>query len=258
MRGESMESTIQPVEAKTKVIRRQSKPRDFFELLVGYGLILLVIWTANPWQRWFYWGSVIWIVLVTAFSFEGWKRLGFRLAGFRRSAWIAAAAALAAAAAIIIAGKLHTLHSPHGLISFIRRFWGYSIWAFVQQFLLQDFFLLRLLRLLPGKTAAVIVAASLFTIAHLPNPILTPITLIWGLASCMLFLKYRDLYSLALAHAIFGICIAVTIPGRVDHNMRVGLGYLTYRSHHRHHRSHSDHIVSTDAWVMADAPTRRS
>jgi hypothetical protein len=33
-----------------------------------------------------------------------------------------------------------------------------------------------------------------------------------------------------MAHAIMGIAIAITIPGPVDHNMRVGLGYLTY--HH--------------------------
>jgi hypothetical protein len=104
----------------------------------------------------------------------------------------------------------------------------------------------------------VIVAAGLFAFAHLPNPILTPLTLIWGLAACLLFLRYRNVYTLAIVHAVFGICIAVTVPGPVDHNMRVGLGYLTYRPHDHHHRSQKDHIVSTDAWVIADAPTRRS
>ncbi len=234
------------------------KKRDFLELAVGYGLILLVIWTSNPLQSLFYWTSILWIFLVTAVSFDGWKAMGLQLAGFRRSFWIVGIAFLLAAAAIIIAGALHVLHSPHGLFSFIRRFWGYIIWAFLQQFLLQDFFLLRLLRLLPGKNAAVIAAASLFAIAHLPNPILTPITLIWGLTACMLFLKYRNVYSLGLAHAIFGICIAICIPGQVDHNMRVGLGYLTYGPRHHRHLNHRDQIVSTDAWVIAEAPIRCS
>jgi hypothetical protein len=58
--------------------------------------------------------------------------------------------------------------------------------------------------------------------------------LVWGLAACLLFLCYRNLYPLALAHAIFGITIAITVPGPVDHNMRVGLGYLKY-----HHPSHN-------------------
>jgi hypothetical protein len=76
-------------------------------------------------------------------------------------------------------------------------------------------------------------AAGIFSIAHLPSPILTPITLIWGFAACLIFLRYRNLYPLAMAHAILGISIAITIPGHVDHNMRVGLGYLTYKHAHR-------------------------
>jgi membrane protease YdiL (CAAX protease family) len=79
----------------------------------------------------------------------------------------------------------------------------------------------------------VAVAATIFAAAHLPSPILTPITLIWGLAACLLFLRYRNLYPLAMAHALLGITIGIAIPGPVDHNMRVGLGYLTYAHTHR-------------------------
>ena len=74
-------------------------------------------------------------------------------------------------------------------------------------------------------------AAVLFSAAHVPNPFLMPATLLWGFASCLLFLRYRNLYPLMMAHAILGITVAITIPGPVVHNMRVGLGYLTYRSH---------------------------
>ena len=61
-----------------------------------------------------------------------------------------------------------------------------------------------------------------------PIPILTLITLVFGLASCFFFLHYRNLVPLAIAHAILGISIGITIPGAIDHNMRVGIGYLTY------------------------------
>ena len=126
----------------------------------------------------------------------------------------------------------------------------------LQQILLQDIFLRRLLILIPSKPhIAALAAAVLFASAHLPNPILTPMTVIWGLVACMHFLRYRNLYPLAIAHAILGISIAITVPGPLDHNMRVGLGYLTY--HHHHHLSQNDHIVSTAACVTADAPTRR-
>ena len=85
------------------------------------------------------------------------------------------------------------------------------------------------------------------------------LTLIWGFVACTLFLRYRDLYSLGLAHAVFGLTIAITVPAAVHHNMRVGLGYLRYHPHQRRlQRSQIDHKVSTDAWVMADAAIRRS
>jgi hypothetical protein len=139
----------------------------------------------------------------------------------------------------------------------------------MQQFLLQSYFLLRLLRLLPGKVAPIIVSTGIFALAHLPNPILTPITLVWGAVSCVLFLRYRNIYTLGLAHGVMGLCVAVTVPNSLHHHMRVGLGYLRYhpraqdrrfadRQGSQDQRSQSDHNVSTDAWVIADAPTRRS
>ncbi len=236
----------------------QRRRRDRVELSVAYGLILLAVWTPLPWARLVSLAALAWVLLSTWLSFDGWSAMGLTGSGFRRSLWVSGAALLLAAAAVLVAAKLQTLHAPVYPTLFIQRYWAYAIWAFLQEFLLLDFFLLRLLRLLPGRKAAVFAATGLFTVAHLPNPILTVLTLLWGWASCWLFLRYRNVYSLAIAHAIFGICVAITIPGPVDHNMRVGLGYLTYRASKFTHRSQMDHTVSTHAWVMAEAPTRRS
>ncbi len=108
------------------------------------------------------------------------------------------------------------------------------------------------------KRAAVLVTAGLFALAHLPNPLLTVMTLVWGVAACLAFLRYRNLFTLGMAHAILGVCVAITVPATVQHNMRVGLGYLRYRPHGGHHLNQMDHKVSTVAWVTAEAPTRRS
>lgn len=234
-------------------IPARSPRRAFIELAIGYLLILIVLWTPRHAQRPFYIAAILWIALATALSFDGAKTMGFETPP-RRSLWIVPAALALALAAVATAAALHTLNIPPTPSLFIKRYWGYAIWACVQQFLLQDFFLLRLVRILPTKAAAVIAAALLFSLAHLPNPILTPITLAWGLATCLLFVRYRNLYSIAIAHAILGITIAITIPGPVDHNMRVGLGYLTY--HHRH-LSQNPHTVSTNMCVTAEAPTLR-
>lgn len=242
----------------------KSKPHDLLELSVGYVMVLLAVWTPQPLQAVFYWSGLAWVALATAMSFDGWGVMGLRFSGFLRSLWVVGAALVLACVAVCVAGWLHTLHLPGGPILFVKRYSGYSIWAFLQEFLLMDFFLLRLLRLLPGKKKmAVMAAAGLFALAHLPNPILTPATMLWGIAGGLLFLRYRNLYTLAMAHAIFGICLATTIPTAINHNMRVGLGYIYYRPHVRlsspeqHQRSQNDHIVSTHAWVIAEAATRR-
>jgi hypothetical protein len=233
------------------------KGRDLLELAVGYGLILTVIWTPRPWQRGLYWVAILWMIVTTCLSFDGWSEMGLRVSRPLRSSWVIGVALLIAFIAVIVAGRYSPLQLPGGA-GLVRRYWFYAIWAFAQQFLLLDFVLLRLLRLLSEMRLAVFAAAALFALAHVPNPILAPLTFIWGLAACLLFLGYRNLYTLGIAHAILGICVAIAVPGSVDHNMRVGLGYLTYRPHRQHHRNQKDHIVSTEAWVMAEAPTRRS
>lgn len=239
-------------------LERGGRRRDLLEFGVAYALIGLAVWTPRPWQQGLSLAALIWVLLATWLSFDGWRAMGFQVAGFWRSVWALGVALLLAATAIAVAAWLQTLHVPHSPFEFTQRYWAYTIWAFLQEFLLLNFFLLRLLRLLRNATAAAIAAAALFALMHLPNPILTPLTLIWGYAACLIFLRYRNLYVPALAHAVLGICIAVTIPGPVDHNMRVGLGYLTYREHRHLQRSQIDHTVSTVAWVMAEAPARRS
>lgn len=245
------------VSSSDRAAAASRRRRDWIELGVGYGLILLVIWTPRPLQTVLYYATIAVLFAIFWVSFEGWAAMGLGAANFLRSLWIVGVALLLAALAISVAVRMHALHVPNGAATFLRRYAGYAVWSLVQQILLLDLFLLRFLRSLPTRKSAVMATAGIFALAHLPNPILTPPTLIWGVVACLLFLRYRNIYPLAMAHAVFGICIAITVPGPVSHNMRVGLGYLQYRPRHSHQRSHSDHIVSTHAWVMADAPTRR-
>jgi hypothetical protein len=220
-----------------KIALTRSKRRDLIELTVAYGLILVVIWTPRPWQKYFWMLAVASIAIITCISFDGLKAMGLRRENFFRSLWIVGAALAASALAVTLAMRLHTLQVQPSLLAYVRTYWGYAIWTFVQEFLLQCFFLSRLRRLLPNAQVAALAAATIFALAHLPSPILTTVTLFWGFAACLLFLRYRNLYTLAMAHAILGITVAITIPGPVDRNMRVGLGYLTY-GHRAQHAAH--------------------
>jgi membrane protease YdiL (CAAX protease family) len=211
--------------------------RDLLEIFIPYALILGVIWTPRPIQKWLWILAAAVIIIISVISWPGCDALGLRRKNFLRSLWIVGAAMAAATIAVAVAGHLHTLVLHGGPVWLIENYWLYAVWSFAQQFLLQSFFLVRFLRLLHRPWIAALVATVLFSAAHIPSFVLVPCTLLWGFAACLLFIRYRNLYPLAIAHAVLGITIAITIPGTVDHNMRVGLGYLRYNpsAHYHHH-----------------------
>jgi len=217
--------------------RRVAQPRrDLLEVVAAYGLILAVIWTPNPLQRFLYWTAFAVIIIITLMRREDLKTIGLGASGFVPSLSIVGAALVFAALSVWLAFRLHTLHSLFGQAPLVSHIWGYFVWAIMQQFLLQSYFLTRFRHLTSRPWQAVALATLLFGLAHIPNPILTVATLVWGTISCRLFLRYRNLYTLGVAHAILGICFAITIPNHVHHHMRVGLGYLHYRQHGGHHQ----------------------
>lgn len=234
------------------------RSRDFLELTGTFTLILAALWTPNPVRSVAGWLAFSWIVLATLRSRQNAAALGFRLTGLRQSLWVVYVALALAAMLVWVGWRMHTLHPVlHGGNAWLG-FWAYLFWALGQQFILQDFFLLRLLGLMPTRTAAIATAALLFAVVHIPNPLLMVLTLTWGAAACPLFLRYRNLYTLAAAHGLLGISLAIAVPNAIHHQMRVGLSYLRWHSQPRLvHRSQIDHMVSTEAWVIADATSRR-
>lgn len=168
---------------------------------------------------------------VITLSFEGRKSLGICTENLVQSLWAVAVSLVVAVAAILLASRMHTLHFPGGLHTTLGRFGLYVVWATVQELMLQCFFLTRSMRLFGNASAAVALTALMFAMAHLPNPVLTVITLLLGFAASFFFLHYKNLLPLAVAHAILGIAIAVTVPNSLDHNMRVGIGYFHYVDH---------------------------
>ncbi len=207
-----------------------AKRRDLFELVVAYGLCLMVLWSPRSWHL-MLWG--ITAAAASAFLLASADyRAPMTASSTKRheSLWAVLFAIAASLAAVVLAWKLHTLHLPATAWLFVQHYGAYAVWAIVQEIILQCFVLSRLLRLLPDQRLAALTAAALFAGAHLPSPILTTVTLACGLAACLTYLRYRNLYTLAVAHALLGIVIGITVPPELDHNMRVGIAYLTY--HH--------------------------
>ena len=229
-----------------------------FEVAFTFTLILLAVWTPRPAQDWVALATLAWIVLSTVLVRKNREAVELGTSGLRRSLWIIPSALALATLQILVARHEQTLHPPFSTGAVFGRMWGYVIWSFFQQFILQEYFLLRLLRVFRRPWLAIWASASLFALAHIPNPVLTILTLIWGVVACALFLRYRDLYALGFAHAVFGLTVAISVPAGVHHNMRVGLGYLRYHPKPAIQRSQMPHKVSTVAWVITDEATRRS
>jgi membrane protease YdiL (CAAX protease family) len=60
----------------------------------------------------------------------------------------------------------------------------------------------------------------------LPNPSLTVITFFAGIVFTMIYARKRNLYVVALMHAILGLTLAVSAPDAWFHGLRVGRDFL--------------------------------
>ena len=205
-----------------------SRVRDLAELILGYGVIVGVIWMPDHWQRIFTPIALVVTLLIVLSRRQDRDELGLGARGLIPSLWILPAAVALCVLSMFVAARLGTLHPLYK--ADFRHISGYVVWTIYQQFLLQDYFMDRLLRLFSTESAAVFLAGALFAAAHLPNLVLTAATLAWGIVSCSLFRRYRNLWALGLAQGLLGLCFAVCVPDALHHHLRVGLGYLLYHA----------------------------
>jgi membrane protease YdiL (CAAX protease family) len=205
--------------------------REVVELGLVFSAIIAVLWLPTPAQL-----IVGPIVLLTPLALVLLRRpslndLGLGLRGLISSLWILPASVALCVIAILAAQNIGTFHPLDQ--ADLAHAGGYVLWTLYQQFLLQDYFMPRLSRVV-SSDAAIAVAALLFAAAHLPNLSLAVATLVWGGVSCALFRRYRNLYMLGLAQGLLGLCFAVCVPDAMHHHMRVGLGYWRYAARHPH------------------------
>jgi hypothetical protein len=213
---------------RSSVIKREPGfARDLIEVIFGYGLILFVIWMPEFPQRILSPVALVATLTIVLARHPTRDELGFGTRGLVRSLWILAAAGGFAYASVLVAKHFGTLHALYK--GDLKHVTGYVLWTIYQQFLLNDYFMPRMTRVLGSEAIAVSVVAVLFASAHLPNTWLAVATVVWGAISCGLFLRYRNVYALGLAQGLLGLCFAVCVPDALSHHLRVGLGYLRYR-----------------------------
>lgn len=194
-------------------------------LIAGYGLIVATVWTEKAVQRQLFW--------ITAAFFFAWTVIAvwnkpFKFPGLHQTLAMIAIGALVAAALVLAGAQFGTLHGLFGARSALLHSSGYLIWAIIQQYLQQCFFFARIERFTQSGILACFIAATLFALIHLPNPVLTPVTFVGGWILSDLYRRYRSVLPLGIVHGMVGLALAVSIPDHAMHHMRVGLGYLHY------------------------------
>lgn len=198
------------------------------ELVTGYVLIMVTIWTPNPAQRVFFWISAAWFLLSAVLAKARGQQLGFKPPPLRMATVTVSLTIIIAVSMGAVAAAIGTLHGLFGVRAPLLHASTYLLWSLVQQYIQQSFFFVRVEKLIAQGPLASFVTACMFGLAHLPNPVLTTVTFAGGWILSELFRRYRSVYPLAVAHGLIGLAIAVSVPNHIHHHMRVGLGYLRY------------------------------
>ena len=215
---------------RARILRRLALP----EALALTLFALAYIWRlqSSAFNSWIVFP--VWLVLSFVAHRDTTKTLGWRADNL----WPATRHAAVAFGILILGisvvglflGGAHRL--PEHLIE-PRRFASYFAFCLLQEVGLQSLLMNRLLTALEKPLPAALVAGTLFSLLHWPNPVLVPLTLIGGSVFCRLFARERNIIPLTIGQAILGSFVWWAFPLAWHHSMRVGPGFYTFHLHSR-------------------------
>jgi membrane protease YdiL (CAAX protease family) len=215
------------------------------EIASVLGSVLVTAWVIAPLQLRQRWLEVVPGLLALALMVNShrWhgetpRMLGFTARHFGRAAKLLAAPMLVSAALLVGSGYLA------GSLNFNERFWLSLVvlpfWGLTQQYILQAFIYRRLKLTLVDARApegeqvrrtrlAVVLAASLFALVHLPNWPLVALTLVGGLVWTWVYERAPNLFALGLSHGLMSDIALSSLPAWLLHSMSVGYKHFIYQ-----------------------------
>lgn len=203
---------------------------DALEALGIFLLILIHVWFVSRHVR------LAWLVILVPVVYSHRRRgeslrwLGFRRENFIRCARDFAPLILGLAGVPLVLGAwFGTLHwtSPMAPIPFVAY---YCVWGTFQQYALNGFFVNRLSGAArPDERRWVpLLAAILFAAVHVPNWFLVTVTFTLGLLCARIYLTYRNLFFLGIAHGLIGSALYLTVPDWLGLHFFIGPRALRY------------------------------
>jgi hypothetical protein len=213
------------VRARIAPVGLRARHLAALEALGIYALLVLYIW----WLHFLF--RPLWVVLLAlviashVLRGETWRMLGFRLDTFGPCARAYAPLVLIIALLLLVLGLSLDTVRDWSLRHIGQVFIGYCGWGTFQQYLLNGYFVNRLLLITNGSRASAVVplmAGALFAGAHALNPFLMAVTAVAGCVAAIVYLRYRNLYFLGLAHALIGTLLVLVVPDSISHHLVVG------------------------------------
>jgi len=195
------------------------------EVAAFYSLAMFIIWAGDNFRPTILLAALIMVALCVGSNIlheDGRERIGFNSSQFLPCLGWAALVTIPVVVPLAFLAAKARFFWPWNLAWSLA---GYPLWGFAQQYTLLAFVNNRLEDALPGREALLPwINGFLFSMAHLPNPVLMFFTFVAGVAFTAIFRRHRHLIPLALAHAIVGVAISLAFAN-INGVMSVGPGY---------------------------------
>ena len=211
-------------------LRTLSNKRASIELIILVVLIEVIMWIVPvaPHPRLAYGVIAAMIALQLCYSFVR-DGVGARELGLRFDNLLRALKSLAIPLAVFVLVVIF-LGFEFGAPRFGKKFFSMLLfvpaWALLQQYMLLAF-AGRRIRFIAGEgRRGTIATAALFSLLHLPNPVLTIACAAGGYLWAREYQREPNLFANALTHAIASAFLANSLPGWMLKNMVVGYSYF--------------------------------
>jgi len=155
---------------------------------------------------------------------EGVRDLGFRLDNFWPAIRLVLLPTILLVGLIVLVVWLMT--GDLKAFEFRPKFLVLFFWALFQQYVLQGFVNRRAQLALGRGWSSILLVGVFFGLVHLPNPVLSALTVVGGLVWAWVYQRYQNLFALALSHTVASFVLTFLIPAKVVQSLRVGFKFF--------------------------------